>query len=403
MSRRPLFLLLGAALIIGAVIAGISRLQSANAIEYSADVIVALNSTDINGYARAYDVREFTFPQDHGAHPEYQTEWWYFTGNLATAEDRRFGFQLALFRRALTPTMPERASEWASNQVYFGDFAVTNVAEDQFFSTNRFSRGAAGLSGATVEPRLRIWVEDWNVTALNDDASELRLQAQGQTPDGTYSIDFTLKRAKPIIFHGDRGLSRKNAEPGNASYYYSQTRMTTNGTITINGQSFPITGDSWMDQEFSTSVLGAGAVGWDWFALQLDNGRELMLYYIRMEDGSLEPLSKGTLIEADGKTTALKLSDFEIEVLDRWTSPRTAAVYPSGWRVRVQTPTGPLDLTITPLIKNQELNSVTAYWEGASRIVGTDSGQAVTGYGYVEMTGYNRAASGDRNLSRQGQ
>lgn len=403
MIKRPFLFLLAAILAISAVIAGVSRFQTANAVEYSADVIVALNSNEIEGFARAYEVREFVFPRDHGAHPEYQTEWWYFTGNLATADNQRFGFQLALFRRALTPTMPERGSEWASNQVYFGDFAVTHVAGEQFFSSSRFSRGAAGLSGAVVEPRLRIWVEDWQVTALNDDASQLRLQAQGSTPQGAYSVDFTLTRAKPIIFHGERGLSRKNAEPGNASYYYSQTRLATEGTVTINGRAFPVTGNSWMDQEFSTSVLGEGAVGWDWFALQLDNGRDLMLYYIRMADGSLEPLSKGTLIEADGTTTVLSLDDFEIEVLDRWTSPRTGAVYPSGWRVQVKSRTGLIDLRVQPLIRDQELNSVTAYWEGASRITGTDAGQPVTGYGYVEMTGYNRASAGDRNLSRQGQ
>jgi predicted secreted hydrolase len=403
MPKRPLLLLCVALLAIGGLIFAVSRLQSAGAVEYSADVVVQLNSTNIEGFARAYDVREFSFPQDHGAHPEYQTEWWYFTGNLATVEDRRFGFQLALFRRALTPTMPERQSEWASTQIYFADFAVTNVADDQFFSSNRFSRGAAGLSGASVDPRFRVWVEDWRVEALNDDASQLRLRAQGQSAQGSYAIDLTTTRSKAIIYHGERGLSRKNADSGNASYYYSQTRLTTTGTITVNGQAYAVNGSSWMDQEFSTSVLGKGAVGWDWFALQLDNGRELMLYYIRMDDGSLEPLSKGTLIDADGTTTVLPLSAFTITVLDRWTSPRTGAVYPSGWRVRVEAPSGPLELELQPLIKNQELNSVTAYWEGASRITGTDAGQPVTGYGYVEMTGYNRSASGDRQLSRQGQ
>jgi predicted secreted hydrolase len=399
MTKRPIIFLLITIIAIGVLIFGISRLQNANAVEYSADVIVQLNSNNIEGFARANEVREFTFPQDYGAHPEYQTEWWYYTGNLATAEDRRFGFQLALFRRAITPTMPERSSDWASNQVYFGDFALTNVADDQFFATNRFSRGAADLSGAAVDPRFRVWVEDWSVTALNDDGSQLRLKAQGETSQGTYSIDLTTTRSKPIIFHGDRGLSRKSADEGNASYYFSQTRLTTEGTITINGQSFPVTGTSWMDQEFSTSVLGKDAVGWDWFSLQLDNQREVMLFYIRMADGSIEPLSKGTLVNADGTTTTLDLDDYKIEVLDHWTSPRTGAIYPSGWRIDINTPTGLLSLEVQPLIKNQELNSVTAYWEGASRVTGTDNGQPVTGYGYVEMTGYNRATSAERGGS----
>ncbi|MBX3080814.1 MAG: carotenoid 1,2-hydratase [Anaerolineae bacterium] len=399
MSKRPILLLLIAVIAIGGLIFGISRLQSANAVEYSADVIVQLNSNNIEGFARANDVREFKFPQDFGAHPEYQTEWWYYTGNLATSEDRRFGFQLALFRRAITPTMPERSSEWASNQVYFGDFALTNVGDNQFFATNRFSRGAAGLSGASVDPRFHVWVEDWSVTALNDDASQLRIKAQGETAQGTYAIDLTTTRNKPLVFHGEKGLSRKNADVGNASYYFSQTRLITEGTITINGQNFAVKGSSWMDQEFSTSVLGKDAVGWDWFALQLDNQREIMLFYIRMADGSIEPLSKGTLVEADGSTTTLNLEDYKIEVLDHWLSPRTGANYPSGWRIQINASSGVIALEVQPLIKDQELNSVTAYWEGASRITGTDNGQPVTGYGYVEMTGYNHATSGERGGS----
>ena len=399
MAKRPILLLLVAVIAIGGLIFGISRLQSANAVEYSADVIVQLNSNNIEGFARANDIREFKFPQDYGAHPEYQTEWWYYTGNLATADDRRFGFQLALFRRAITPTMAERSSEWASNQVYFGDFAVTNVADNQFYASNRFSRGAAGLSGTSIDPTFHVWIEDWSVTALDTDATQLHIKAQGETAQGTYAINFTTTRSKPLVFHGDHGLSRKNAEAGNASYYFSQPRLTTEGTITINGQAYAVKGESWMDQEFSTSVLGKDAVGWDWFSLQLNNNREIMLFYIRMADGSVEPLSKGTLIEADGSSSTLNLDDFKIEVLDTWMSPRTEAHYPSGWRIHIDAASGAIDLEVQPLIKDQELNSVTAYWEGASRITGTDNGQPVTGYGYAELTGYNKATSGERGGS----
>jgi predicted secreted hydrolase len=212
-----------------------------------------------------------------------------------------------------------------------------------------------------------------------------------------------VSSSKPIVLQGDRGLSQKNAEPGNASYYYSMTRLATEGTITIDGQQYTASGLSWLDREWSTSVLGENAVGWDWFALQLDNGRELMLYYIRLKDGTAEPLSSGTLIESDGTTTLLPLSSFEIDALAQWTSPRTGTTYPSGWHVIVNAPTGVIDLTIQPLIRDQELNSVTAYWEGTSQFTGTDNGQPVSGYGYVELTGYNAATSGDRGLSRQGQ
>ncbi|MFN8419674.1 MAG: lipocalin-like domain-containing protein [Anaerolineae bacterium] len=403
MTRRLTLILLAAVIVFAAVIFGISRSQGAAA-EYSADLVVQLNGGDPTGYARAYEVREFNFPQDHGAHPEFQTEWWYFTGNLATADGRRFGYQMTIFRRAITPTMSDRTSEWASNQVYFGDFAVTNVAEDSFYSSNRFSRGAAGLAGATVDPRLRVWLENWNITALDDQVTALQVQAANQTAEGiAYAIDLSVRNEMPIVLQGDRGLSQKNAEPGNASYYYSMPRLITEGTITINGQQFSVSGESWLDREWSTSVLGENAVGWDWFSLQLDNGRELMLYYIRLKDGTAEPYSSGTLIEADGTTIRLPLSAFKIDALDHWTSPRTGTEYPSGWHVEVDAPTGLIVLDIQPLIRNQELNSVTAYWEGASKFSGTDNGIPVNGYGYVELTGYNTTTGGDRGLSRQGE
>ncbi|MBX3066974.1 MAG: carotenoid 1,2-hydratase, partial [Anaerolineae bacterium] len=323
---------------------------------------------------------------------------------LATADGRRFGYQMTIFRRAITPTMSDRTSDWASNQVYFGDFAVTNVVEDSFYSSNRFSRGAAGLAGATVDPRLRVWLENWNITALNDQVTALQVQAANQTAEGiAYAIDLSVRNEMPIVLQGDRGLSQKNAEPGNASYYYSMPRLITEGTITINGQQFSVSGESWLDREWSTSVLGENAVGWDWFSLQLDNGRELMLYYIRLKDGTAEPYSSGTLIEADGTTIRLPLSAFKIDALDHWTSPRTGTEYPSGWHVEVDAPTGLIVLDIQPLIRNQELNSVTAYWEGASKFSGTDNGIPVNGYGYVELTGYNTTTGGDRGLSRQGE
>lgn len=402
MNKRLILIMLVLAVTIGGTIYAIGRAQAAPTVEYSADLLVQLNGGNIEGYDRAYEVRPFTFPQDHGPHPNYLVEWWYFTGNLETAEGRRFGYQLALFRRALTPTMPARQSDWASNQVFFGDFALTNVADGQFYSNNRFSRGAAGLAGATVDPRFRVWIEDWSVTAVDDQATRLNISAKGISEGTPYAINLQTTMAKPIVLQGDRGLSQKNSERGNASYYYSMPRLTTTGAITVAGRDYAVTGNSWMDKEFSTSVLGDDAAGWDWFALQLDNGRDLMLYYIRRKDGTPEPLSSGALIEADGTITALPLSAFQIDVINRWTSPRTGADYPSGWRVRVNVPSGPIALEIQPLLVNQELNSVTAYWEGASRITGTDGATPVSGYGYVELTGYNAMQRGDSSLTKTG-
>jgi predicted secreted hydrolase len=221
--------------------------------------------------------------------------------------------------------------------------------------------------------------------------------------DGPIAIDLTTREAKPPTLQGDRGLSAKSPEPGNASYYYSLTRLLTEGTITVNGTAYKVSGTAWMDHEFSTSALSQNAVGWDWFALQLDNQREIMLYQIRNKDGSIVPTSHGSLVNADGSVIHLTLKDFKIEALDRWTSPHTGAVYPSRWRVTIQTPDGSLTLEITPLMADQELNTTTAYWEGASRITGTDGGKPIQGYGYVELTGYNRTPNQVEPLTRQGQ
>src|SRR5260221_10920763 len=375
--------------IIGAGVCGMPQLQSKPAPAYSADVVSALSGGDTTGYARALRVRDFSFPQDYGAHPEFQTEWWYYTGNLATADGRRFGYEFTIFRRAIAPTLPQRQSEWTTNQIYFADLAVSDIGGNQFFSKQQFSRGAAGLAGAVFDPRLKVWIQDWTMTAQDDAAKTLRLQAA----QDQIALDLTTNQIKPPTLEGDHGLSAKSPEPGNASYYYSLTRLPSEGKITVNGTSYQVTGNSWMDHEFSTSSLSKDALGWDWFALQLDNNREIMLYRIRKQDGSVEITSHGTVVNPDGSSTDIKLDGFKIDSSNQWTSPHTGAVYPSGWHVTVQAPSGPIQLDITPLMKDQELNSATAYWEGAPQISGTDNGQPVKGYGYVELTGYNRSST----------
>lgn len=380
--------------IVAAAFVGLTQLRGQPAPAYSADVVAALNAGGGEGFAKAVEVREWNFPADHAAHPEYQTEWWYNTGNLATADGRRFGFHFTIFRRALAPADPTqvRASAWATNQVYFADLAIADVAADRFIYRERFARGAAELAGAVSDPQhgVRVWIEDWTMTGTDPDVSALHLQAS----EGPIALDLTARLVKAPTLQGDRGLSVKSPEPGNASYYYSLTRLETSGTITVEGETFAVSGSSWLDHEFSTSVLGASAVGWDWFSLQLDNNRELMLFQIRKVDGSLEAVSHGILVEPDGRTTPLHLDDYQIEALGTWTSPHTGAVYPAGWSIHIDTPGGPLDLEVRPLIADQELNTTTAYWEGASRITGTDNGTPVGGYGYVELTGYNRARAG---------
>ena len=361
---------------------------------------------DLSAFARATAVRPFALPRDHGPHFDYQTEWWYYTGNVVAADGRRFGFQLTFFRRGLSPGPPPAGPGLSSNQVYFAHFALTDVAGGRHAAAERFSRGAGGLAGATGDP-FAVWLEDWRADAMNADGSAVRLIARDSASG--LSLDLELQATKPLVAHGDRGLSPKSDERGNASYYIGYTRMTAQGRIGIltgSGGSAPlreidVTGEAWFDHEWSTSALGSGAVGWDWFSLQLDDGRELMLFQIRREDGSVEPVSGGTLVERDGRTRRLSRDDVQIEVLDRWTSPETSASYPSRWRLTL--PSEGLDLVVEPWLEAQEMRTSFVYWEGAVRVQGTASrlpfgadrpqratGPAppLSGRGYVELTGY---------------
>ncbi|PYQ65533.1 MAG: carotenoid 1,2-hydratase [Acidobacteria bacterium] len=349
----------------------------------SLSVAGALRASSDQGYAKALIVRDFHFPADHGPHPEFRTEWWYYTGNLDTVEGRRFGFQLTFFRSALAPTAPERASAWATRQAWLAHFTVSDIEGKRFHSFERWSRGAVGLAGAQGEP-FRVWVKDW--TAAGAPVFPMRLRA---AEEGV-AIDLVLQEGKPPVLQGERGLSRKGSEPGNASYYYSLTRMPTSGTIRVDGQSFPVTGASWMDREWSTSSLGRDQVGWDWLALQLSDGWDAMLYRLRRADGSTDPASSGTLIAPDGASRPLALADFRLEGSGEWRSPRSGAQYPTKyparWRVRV--PGEELDLDVRPLLADQELDVSFRYWEGAVGIAGTHHGRPVRGRGYVELTGY---------------
>ncbi len=377
-----------AAVAVMVVVFGFSLIDTATGSgEVTADTVLASVASDISGYARAVDAYDWQFPRDHGPHPDFQTEWWYYTGNLADADGRRFGYQFTIFRRALTPESETTDSEWRTNQVYLAHFTVTDVEGEQFYHDERYSRGGADIAGATVDPAYRVWVEDWEIAAQNADATALTIRADS----GEVSVDFTLDQAKPPALQGDNGLSPKSEEPGNASYYYSLPLLETAGTLTIGGESYAITGTTWMDHEFSTSALGGDALGWDWFGLQLDDNRQLMLGQIRLVDGDREPAFGGLLIEEDGSTRHLSAQDFTIESTATWTSPHSGATYPAGWEIAIDTGSDdPLNITLTPLLADQELLAdVSVYWEGAVRI----SGDA-TGYGYAELTGYANSMTG---------
>ncbi len=344
--------------------------------------VETLAGGDVLGYRRAVEPRDFVFPDDHGPHPDYKTEWWYFTGHLDGAGGERFGYQLTFFRQALAPDLPDRASAWATRQLYLAHFAVTDIDRGRFHAAERLSRGAAGLAGAG-DPRkpFRVWLEDWSVASSDEETFPLRLRAR----DGDLALDLTLESDQPPVLHGEKGLSRKGAEPGAASYYYSLTRLATRGQVTAGGRKLRVTGSSWLDREWSTSVLGDNQVGWDWFSLQLDDGRDLMVFQLRLAGGGVDPVSHGTLVLADGSTRALALADFRLEVRDTWRSPR-GAVYPADWRLEL--PAESLDLEIEPLVADQELDLSFRYWEGAVAARGTAGGKPVTGRGYVELVGY---------------
>ena len=344
-------------------------------------------TNELSNYARADGPRPLTFPADHGPHNDFQTEWWYYTGNLQTSDGRHFGYQLTFFRRALVPPSQrsDRPSAWAADQAYMAHFALTDVAGKRFQSFERFARGAAELAGAQADP-FTVWLEDWSIVQTEPEVYHLRAAQNDVT------LDLTLRDLKGPVLQGDRGYSQKGPERGNASYYYSLTRLDSSGTVRIGDAAYQVSGLSWMDHEFSTSYLTEGQIGWDWFALQLDDGSELMLFQIRRADGSVEPLASGTFVAPDGSTRWLKRDDLSIVAGSTWRSPHTGATYPAAWRVQI--PSLDLTLDIRPYLADQELQVSFRYWEGAVQLSGQRSGQAVRGSGYIEMTGYAGSMGG---------
>ena len=352
----------------------------------SANVIGASSVSE--GFRRAESGQTLQFPADFGPHPDFQTEWWYYTGNLMTESGRRFGYQLTFFRRALVPPSAgvKRLSDWSAEQVYMAHFALSDITEDEHYYVERFSRGSAGLAGAAAEP-YEIWLEDWRVREEAAGVYALYARQEG------LEIDLILQDEKGPILHGQEGYSQKGPDPGNASYYYSQTRLNTSGEIGLNDDTFEVVGMSWKDHEYSTNALSPGQVGWDWFSFQLQDGFDLMVFQIRRADGSIDLFSSGSLIGPNGLVNNLRREDFEIQVTDRWRSPDSGVEYPAGWMIVV--PRYDLELLVSPSMADQEMDVSYLYWEGAVDVEGQRAGVAIEGQGYVELSGYGASMEGE--------
>ncbi|MDX2153433.1 MAG: lipocalin-like domain-containing protein [Bryobacteraceae bacterium] len=328
----------------------------------------------------------YEFPRDHFAHPDFKTEWWYYTGNLQTAEGRRFGFELVFFRQAVAQEKGD--SVWAVRDVWPAHLALSDIEGKRFFHTARLNRTGPALAGADPA-QSRIWNGNWQVRL-----AEGKQFLEALTPDFTLRLELTP--AKPPVIHGRNGVSQKAEGEGRASHYISFTRLAVNGGLTLDGRDHPLTGTAWMDHEFFTHQLEANQSGWDWFSIQLDDSTELMMFRLRRKDGSFDPYSAGTYVDAKGAARPLSLADFKMTPLETWKSPETAGAYPIRWRIEV--PSLALDLTVTTPLPAQELTSrksgTPTYWEGAIDIKGTRRGAPITGRGYLEMTGYAAPVTG---------
>jgi predicted secreted hydrolase len=343
----------------------------------------------VGSCAAQYRVAEpgykYEFPKDHFNHPEFQTEWWYYTGNLKAADGHRFGFELTFFRQGVDRA-GKSASAWAVSDLYFAHLALSDLDGGEFYHTERFNRAGPGLAGASFE-QMRVWNGNWQVEWKG---SEQVLRAI----DDRLALQFVMQPAKPPVVHGENGVSQKAAGEGHASHYISFTRLLTSGTVELGGKTFTVSGTSWMDHEFFTNSLGADETGWDWLSLQLDDQSEVMLYRLRHKDGSVDPYSSGTFVDREGRATHLKASDFQMLPLSEvWRSPSSGATYPTAWNVAI--PSLGLELAVRTSLKNQELTGKTkrspSYWEGAIEIAGKRGGNPISGVGYLEMTGYDRA------------
>ena len=363
----------------------ILTISCAPAIVPSAEIQVpdVASITDIpSGFVAADGSRALTFPEDFGAHEDFRTEWWYYTGNLQTPDGRPFGFELTIFRVGLLPPTAELPtdSNWYDRSLYFAHFALSDIASERFYAFERYSRPGPGLAGAQADP-YRVWLEDWNITERA--SGVYRIQAAQED----ITLDLTLTDEMGVVLQGENGYSRKGENVTNASYYYSQPRLRAEGFVEVDGIQYSVSGLAWKDHEFSTGVLDENQNGWDWFSLQFEDGPGLMLFQLRERNGGISDSSSGTFIDTYGTPQPIQKNGFEIIVLDEWRSPHTGGVYPAAWEIRLDQPN--CQLEVHPWMADQEVNfPAVTYWEGAIQFEGTCNGAPARGNGYVELAGY---------------
>lgn len=333
------------------------------------------------------------FPRDHGPHPDFKTEWWYYTGNLTAEDGRRFGYQLTFFRSRIIPpgedsSRPEPASAWRTSQIFLAHAAVSDIDGKTYLHAERMARGALGMAGAALDGDVaRVQLRGWSAD-IGPNLHRIAADA------GSFKLDLDLTPVKPPVLHGEEGYSRKGKAPESASCYYSFTRLDAAGTLGLGARSFRATGLSWMDHEFSSAPLEPNLAGWDWFSLQLNDGTELMAYFLRDKNGGFSPASSATFVDPAGNPVHISGSDLALQAEKTWTSPKTGAVYPAKWRLSA--PSLPLDLTVIPNLADQEMRTPgttdVTYWEGSVSVSGVrgkgGASARVSGSGYVELTGY---------------
>jgi predicted secreted hydrolase len=352
--------------------------------------ITGASARDNNQWQLALEPRAWNFPRDHGAHPEYRTEWWYFTGNLKDDTGIPYGYQLTFFRHGLRAQAGSNANAWSIRDIYSAHFTITDVSTGQFLMDERMSRSGPELAGTDTE-KLDVWLFDWKAE-MADRTIFLSAQNNGM------KLKLALNPRKPLIFHGEHGLSRKGAGKGQASYYTSYTDLATSGIISINPKKpeIRVHGTSWFDHEFGSAQLARDQEGWDWFGLHLSDGRDLMIYLLRKTDTSFNQESSSTIVEPDGTARQVKLAEISITVLERWKSPKSGGIYPNTWRIII--PSRQIDILVAPRVAAQELDTRQStgiiYWEGAVEGKGSSSGKQVACEGYVELTGYAGSLGG---------